>query len=64
PDHQSSILAENSDEILYQKPDGVFSFDRLSSVYLYNIFHEEDQQCHLKIASQRIPFEQNLALYA
>lgn len=34
PDHQSLILAENSDEILYPKPDGVLSFDRLSSVYL------------------------------
>ncbi|MEF1297230.1 4Fe-4S dicluster domain-containing protein, partial [Vibrio parahaemolyticus] len=33
PDHQSLILAENSDEILYPKPDGVLSFDRLSSVY-------------------------------
>ncbi|EGR1587001.1 electron transfer flavoprotein-ubiquinone oxidoreductase [Vibrio parahaemolyticus] len=64
PDHQSLILAENSDEILYPKPDGVLSFDRLSSVYLSNIFHEEDQPCHLQLASQRIPIEQNLALYA
>lgn len=64
PDHQSLILAENSNEILYPKPDGVLSFDRLSSVYLSNIFHEEDQPCHLQLASQRIPIEQNLALYA
>ncbi|EGR2917544.1 electron transfer flavoprotein-ubiquinone oxidoreductase [Vibrio parahaemolyticus] len=64
PDHQSLILAENSHEIVYPKPDGVLSFDRLSSVYLSNIFHEEDQPCHLQLASQRIPIEQNLALYA
>ncbi|HBC3855401.1 TPA: electron transfer flavoprotein-ubiquinone oxidoreductase [Vibrio parahaemolyticus] len=64
PDHQSLILAENSNEILYPKPDGVLSFDRLSSIYLSNIFHEEDQPCHLQLASQRIPIEKNLALYA
>ncbi len=63
-DHQSLLLAENSQEIVYPKPDGVLSFDRLSSVYLSNIFHEEDQPCHLQLASQRIPIEQNLALYA
>ncbi|HCG8092262.1 TPA: electron transfer flavoprotein-ubiquinone oxidoreductase [Vibrio parahaemolyticus] len=64
PDHQSLLLAEKSHEIAYPKPDGVLSFDRLSSVYLSNIFHEEDQPCHLQLASQRIPIEQNLALYA
>ncbi|CAH0528588.1 Electron transfer flavoprotein-ubiquinone oxidoreductase [Allocatenococcus thiocycli] len=64
PDHQSLLLAEKSHEIAYPKPDGVLSFDRLSSVYLSNIFHEEDQPCHLHLASQRIPIEQNLALYA
>ncbi len=63
-DHQSLLLAEHSQEIVYPKPDGVLSFDRLSSVYLSNIFHEEDQPCHLQLASQRIPIEQNLALYA
>ncbi|MCF7480930.1 electron transfer flavoprotein-ubiquinone oxidoreductase [Vibrio sp. J1-1] len=64
PDHESLLLAEKSHEIEYPKPDGVLSFDRLSSVYLSNIFHEEDQPCHLRLASQRIPIEQNLALYA
>ncbi|MGU3841748.1 4Fe-4S dicluster domain-containing protein, partial [Vibrio diabolicus] len=64
PDHQSLLLAENSNEIVYPKPDGVLSFDRLSSVYLSNIFHEEDQPCHLRLANQRIPIEQNLELYA
>ncbi|EOX4455429.1 electron transfer flavoprotein-ubiquinone oxidoreductase [Vibrio antiquarius] len=64
PDHQSLLLAENSNKIVYPKPDGVLSFDRLSSVYLSNIFHEEDQPCHLRLANQRIPIEQNLELYA
>lgn len=64
PDHQSLLLAENSNEIVYPKPDGVLSFDRLSSVYLSNIFHEEDQPCHLRLANQCIPIEQNLELYA
>ncbi|ENV4250393.1 electron transfer flavoprotein-ubiquinone oxidoreductase [Vibrio parahaemolyticus] len=64
PDYQSLLLAENSNEIVYPKPDGVLSFDRLSSVYLSNIFHEEDQPCHLRLANQRIPIEQNLELYA
>ncbi|EOX4460615.1 electron transfer flavoprotein-ubiquinone oxidoreductase [Vibrio sp. 811] len=64
PDHQSLLLAENSNEIVYPKPDGVLSFDRLSSVYLSNIFHEEDQPCHLRLENQRIPIEQNLELYA
>ncbi|MBR9872721.1 MAG: electron transfer flavoprotein-ubiquinone oxidoreductase [Vibrionaceae bacterium] len=64
PDHESLLLAEKSHEIEYPKPDGVLSFDRLSSVYLSNIFHEEDQPCHLQLTSQRIPIEQNLALYA
>ncbi len=63
-DHQSLLLANDSNKIVYPKPDGVLSFDRLSSVYLSNIFHEEDQPCHLRLASQRIPIEQNLALYA
>ncbi|GAJ70449.1 LOW QUALITY PROTEIN: electron transfer flavoprotein-ubiquinone oxidoreductase [Vibrio sp. JCM 18904] len=64
PDHQSLLLAESSNEIVYPKPDGVLSFDRLSSVYLSNIFHEEDQPCHLRLENQRIPIEQNLELYA
>ncbi|MGY0614884.1 electron transfer flavoprotein-ubiquinone oxidoreductase [Vibrio sp. FJH11] len=64
PDHQSLLLAEKSNEIVYPKPDGVLSFDRLSSVYLSNIYHEEDQPCHLQLTSPRIPIEQNLALYA
>ncbi|USD37430.1 electron transfer flavoprotein-ubiquinone oxidoreductase [Ferrimonas sp. SCSIO 43195] len=49
--------------IEYPKPDGKLSFDRLSSVYLSNIFHEEDQPCHLKLADASIPIKVNLAQY-
>ncbi|MCG0010608.1 electron transfer flavoprotein-ubiquinone oxidoreductase [Vibrio parahaemolyticus] len=64
PDHRAMVLAKSSNVITYPKPDGVLSFDRLSSVYLSNIFHEEDQPCHLQLTSHLIPIEQNLVLYA
>lgn len=64
PDHQALALAANSQSIDYPKPDGMISFDRLSSVYLSNIFHEENQPCHLRLNNQQIPIEQNLTLYA
>jgi electron-transferring-flavoprotein dehydrogenase len=50
--------------IHYPKPDGVFSFDRLSSVFLSNTNHEEDQPCHLQLADPDVPVEVNLRLYA
>ena len=50
--------------IHYPKPDGVISFDRLSSVFLSNTNHEEDQPCHLQLADPEIPVKVNLAHYA
>jgi electron-transferring-flavoprotein dehydrogenase len=47
----------------YPKPDGVISFDRLSSVFLSNTNHEEDQPCHLQLADESVPITVNLALY-
>jgi electron-transferring-flavoprotein dehydrogenase len=47
----------------YPKPDGVISFDRLSSVFLSNTNHEEDQPCHLQLAHESVPITVNLALY-
>ncbi|MDT9597526.1 electron transfer flavoprotein-ubiquinone oxidoreductase [Sphingosinicella rhizophila] len=47
----------------YPKPDGVISFDRLSSVYLSNTNHEEDQPIHLTLKDADIPITVNLALY-
>ncbi len=48
----------------YPKPDGVISFDRLSSVYLSNTNHEEDQPVHLTLKDADIPVDVNLADYA
>ncbi len=55
-------LAE-SRPIIYPKPDGIISFDRLSSVYLSNTHHEENQPCHLKLKAISVAIEHNLALY-
>ncbi len=50
-------------KIDYPKPDGKLSFDKLSSVYLSNTFHEEDQLCHLRLKDERIPIEVNLVKF-
>ncbi|WP_374279968.1 electron transfer flavoprotein-ubiquinone oxidoreductase [Novosphingobium sp.] len=50
--------------INYPKPDGVFSFDRLSSVALSFTNHEEDQPCHLQLKDPAVPVEVNLKLFA
>lgn len=50
--------------IAYPKPDGVISFDRLSSVFLSNTNHEEDQPSHLVLKDPTIPTRINLPLYA
>jgi electron-transferring-flavoprotein dehydrogenase len=49
--------------IAYPKPDGVISFDRLSSVFLSNTNHEEDQPIHLTLKDASVPVDVNLALY-
>ncbi len=49
--------------IKYPKPDGVLTFDRLSSVFLSNTNHEEDQPCHLQLKDPAIPITVNLELY-
>ena len=64
PDHGVLMPAANRDEIKYPKPDGILSFDRLSSVYLSNTNHEEDQPNHLKLVSEAVPVGVNLAVYA
>ncbi len=63
PDHESLELASRSQKIAYPKPDGVLSFDRLSSVFISNTNHEEDQPCHLTLKDSSIPIDHNLALY-
>ena len=62
-DHTSLKLAKKSKVIQYPKPDGVLSFDKLTSVSRTNVFHEEDQPCHLKLKDDTIPLKVNWALY-
>ncbi len=63
PDHLTLQKADNAPAIGYPKPDGKISFDRLSSVYLSNTNHEEDQPCHLQLANADIPIAKNLPDY-
>ena len=63
PDHESLNKVSDVKKIEYPKPDGVFSFDKLSSVYLSNTNHEEDQPCHLQLKDPSIPILHNLPLY-
>ncbi len=49
--------------ISYPKPDGVVSFDKLSSVFLASTNHEEDQPSHLRLADAAIPVQKNLPIY-
>ena len=63
PDHESLIEASKAKKIDYPKPDGVYSFDKLSSVYLSNTNHEEDQPYHLQLKDDSIPILKNLPMY-
>jgi electron-transferring-flavoprotein dehydrogenase len=63
PDHASLKLAADSKKIDYPKPDGTLSFDKLSSVFLSNTNHEEDQPCHLVLKDKTIPISINLPKY-
>ena len=49
--------------IAYPKPDGVLTFDRLSSVFISNTNHNEDQPCHLTLKDAAVPVNVNLELY-
>ncbi len=62
-DHDKLVPADNAAQIEYPKPDGVLSFDKLSSVFLSNTNHEEDQPCHLTLADAELPIRDNLPLY-
>jgi electron-transferring-flavoprotein dehydrogenase len=63
PDHLTLKPANEMPAISYAKPDGVLSFDKLSSVYLSNTNHEEDQPCHLQLKDPSIPIQVNLAKF-
>ena len=63
PDHECLKKSSEVTKIEYPKPDGIFSFDKLSSVYLSNTNHEEDQPCHLQLKDPSIPIAINLPMY-
>ncbi|MGE4323078.1 MAG: 4Fe-4S dicluster domain-containing protein [Sphingobium sp.] len=63
PDAEKLWSKDSCEKIAYPKPDGVISFDRLSSVFLSNTNHEEDQPVHLQLKDPSIPISYNLPLY-
>lgn len=63
PDFQSLKAINEVDPIRYEKPDGVTSFDRPSSVYLSNTNHEEDQPVHLQLIDEKLTETLTLAAY-
>ena len=62
-DHDKLKLAAECPKIDYPKPDGVLTFDRLSSVFLSNTNHEEDQPCHLQLKDPSVAIRINLEKY-
>ncbi len=64
PDHVSLKPAADCPQISYPKPDGKLSFDRLSSVFISNTNHEEQQPAHLTLKDAAVPVGVNLATYA
>jgi electron-transferring-flavoprotein dehydrogenase len=63
PDYATLKPAAESKKIDYPKPDNTISFDRLSSVFLSNTNHEEDQPCHLTLIDPDVPISKNLPMY-
>ena len=63
-DHLQTEQSENSKPISYPKPDGKVTFDKSSSVFLSNTYHEENQPCHLVLKQPEMALENNLKLYA
>jgi electron-transferring-flavoprotein dehydrogenase len=64
PDHVYLKPADQCEKIAYPKPDGVLTFDRLSSVFVSNTNHEENQPVHLTLKDERVPVATNLARFA
>ncbi len=62
-DHETLERREEAQPIAYPKPDGVITFDRLSSVFVSNTNHAEDQPCHLTLKDPAVPIKVNLELY-
>lgn len=63
PDNESLWRKDQAKPIDYPKPDGKLTFDRLSSVFISNTNHEEDQPVHLTLKDPSIPIDYNLPMY-
>jgi electron-transferring-flavoprotein dehydrogenase len=64
PDHEALRPAAEMPKIAYPKPDGRLTFDRLSSVFVSNTNHAEDQPVHLTLKDPAVPVRVDLAVYA
>jgi electron-transferring-flavoprotein dehydrogenase len=64
PDHTQLKPAAECKPIDYPKPDGEITFDKLSSVFLSNTNHEEEQPCHLTLKDDTVPVAVNFKTYA
>ena len=62
-DHETLKTRHEARAIAYPKPDGIITFDRLSSVFISNTNHNEDQPCHLTLRDATVPIKVNLELY-
>lgn len=62
-DHEQLKPASECKKIEYAKPDNKLTFDRLTSVFLSNTNHEEDQRCHLQLKDPELPIRDNLPKY-
>lgn len=62
-DHDTLRKAHEAPHIHYPKPDGKVSFDKLSSVFISNTNHRDDEPCHLRLKDASVPLDVNLALY-
>ena len=62
-DHESLKPIDQAVPLTYPKPDGLITFDKLSSVYLSNTNHREDQPCHLQLKNPEVPLQFNLPAY-
>ena len=64
PDFAQLLPAAKVKPIAYEKPDGIITFDLLSSVFLSGTRHDEDEPIHLKLKDPALPIRNNLAVYA
>lgn len=62
-DNKTLLGKDQAKPIDYPKPDGVLTFDKLSSVFISNTNHREDEPCHLTLKDPSVPVSVNLAQY-